>query len=216
MIIDPYTWSLVTIESIDHITDDTLRIRLAKPDGYQYYAGQYAIIRVQHLMRQYSFTSQPSEDYLDLLIQREPNGAVTGWFHDVAKPGDTMDISQAFGNFTLPEDRSIPLLFVAGRVGVAPCISLILAGHGYDAQLLYSVRTASQICYPDLMSQISASIFVTNDGQRIDEVSIRSHLRPDQVIYLCGSKRFVDGISQLLASLDVPAASIKRELFTLQ
>ena len=216
MIIDPYTWRSVTIRSIDRVTDDTISVQLTKPDDYTYVSGQYAIIRTQQLIRQYSFISTPDQDNLELLIQLEPGGAVTGWFHNSAKLGDTIEVSQAFGNFTLPADTSIDILLIAGRVGVAPFISMLRGAKSHQIALLYSVRDDSQVCYPKTMTDAQATIFVTSSGEQIDKKAIKPFLKADQLVYVCGSKRFVDGISALLYALDIPLTNVKRELFTLQ
>ena len=85
MIIDPYTWHEFVIEEKIEAASDTVAVRFKRPAGYQFRAGQYAIVRVKtdedrQLIRQYSFTSAPDDDTLELLVQREPSGIVSNWF----------------------------------------------------------------------------------------------------------------------------------------
>src|SRR5579864_7110707 len=41
------------------------------------------------------------------------------------KPGDSVTISEPMGDFVLPKDASIPLVFVAGGIGITPFHSII-------------------------------------------------------------------------------------------
>jgi len=223
MIIDPYSWHRLSIRSITKVSSDTVSVLLQRPADYQFRAGQYAVVRVsvegRQLMRQYSFTSAPDDETLELLIQREPDGAVSSWFCDNAIAGDTIEISQPFGGFTWP-DNDKPLLFIAGRVGIAPFISMLKhherVNTPREIAILYSVREPEQLCYRELIEKHRSLFFLTNHGDRLTQDALRQHLTPETVVYICGSKRFVDGITRELSELGVNEARIKRELFTLQ
>ena len=127
MIIDPYTWHRLPIRSVSFASSDTVAVRVDKPTDYDFRAGQYAVARVtiggQPLMRQYSFSSAPHDSQLELLIQHQPDGVVSSWFCKTAQVGDVIEISQPFGGFVL-EDTERPVLLVAGRVGIAPFVSM--------------------------------------------------------------------------------------------
>jgi len=222
MIIDPYTWHRLPIQHIARLTSDTISVRLPVPTGYSFHAGQYAIVRVvvggMPLLRQYSFASAPGNDFIELLVQREIDGEVSNWFHDKAQESEDIEISQAFGGFTWEREPE-PLLLIAGRVGIAPLLSIIRQHELTDAtnplSVLYSVREADQVLYRDLLEGVT-SFFVTKDGQRITQDVIHEHVTPSTTAYVCGSKRFVDGITEELRSLGMSGTHIKRELFTLQ
>lgn len=223
MIIDPYTWQLLPIQHLALLADDTLSVRVPKPPHYNYRAGQYAVIRVQvdgaPLLRQYSFVSCPSNDFLEFLIQREPGGSVTNWFHDEAVAGTTVEISQPFGSFGIDTEQH-PCLFIAGRVGVAPFVSIIRdelsKQRGDTISLLYSARGETPFCYPDLLSSVATTFFNTGTGARVDDVILTEHLTPTTRVYLCGSKQFVDSLTRRLLDLGVPKEHLQKELFTLQ
>jgi ferredoxin-NADP reductase len=222
VIIDPYTWRHLPIQHISRLTADTISVRLPRPDGYSFRAGQYAVVRVvvdgMPLLRQYSFASAPGNDFIELLVQRETDGEVSGWFHDKAKVNDHLEISQPFGSFTW-EGEPESLLLIAGRVGIAPLLSIVreheLKAAENPVSVLYSVREADQILHRDLLENIT-SFFVTSDGQRITADILKECVRSSTTAYVCGSKRFVDGVTSELRTLGVSEAHIKRELFTLQ
>lgn len=221
MIIDPYTWHQFVIEEKIAASTDTVALRFKRPSGYQFRAGQYAIVRVttgdgRQLIRQYSFTSAPDDDLLELLVQREPGGAVSNWFYGDAAAGDTVELSQPFGGFTLEHTGKRPVLLIAGRVGVAPYLSMLREAYRSNLSLLYSVRTEDQICFPDLLEQHNVQVIVTSQTPRIDKTLLKPLLAGKPLIYLCGSKQFVDAIMQYVLENGAVETDVRRELFTLQ
>lgn len=220
MIIDPYTWSRHRIETIAHVTSDTVAINLKRPVGYSFRAGQYAVVRItkttgESYIRQYSFSSAPVDDTLELLIQHEPDGVVSNWFFDEAKPGDSLELSQPLGSFTLNKSSKRHTLLIAGRVGIAPFVSMMRSGHK-NLSVLYSVKSSDQICFPELLKQHSVTIVQTDISPRISKTFLSNLLADKPVVYISGSKQFVDSITLALTELGTVAEDIKRELFTLQ
>lgn len=218
MIIDPYRWHQTTVTDITHITPDTLTLRVKRPEKYSFRAGQYAIVRTyltpeKFLVRQYSFSSPPSADWLEFTIQKEPGGEVTSWLHEHAAVGDHMEISQSYGNFTY-EQSARPLLFVAGRVGIAPFMSFIREHHTNLVHLIYSVGTREQICFWDEIADFTTAV-ITSEQPRIDRALLAGYIADHPVVYICGSRQFSEAIQAELVALGIPSTDIKRELFTL-
>ena len=221
MIIDPYTWHEFAIEEKIEAASDTVAVRFKRPAGYQFRAGQYAIVRVntgegRQLIRQYSFASAPEDDILELLVQREPSGVVSNWFYAEARPGDTVELSQPFGGFTLESVGKRPVLLVAGRVGIAPYLSMLREAYRSNLTLLYSVRTDDQVCLPDLLGQHRTKLIVTAHTPRIDKALLGPLLEEKPLVYICGSKQFVDAIMGFVLENGILESDIRRELFTLQ
>ncbi len=217
MIIDPYTWHKLTIDEIAPIAEATVAVRAEKPAGYQFRAGQYAVVRVNGtLLRQYSFASSPDNDKLEFIIQHEPEGQVSSWFYNIAKPGDSIEISQAFGNFTLDPHNTRPVLMIAGRVGIAPFMSMLRERPRRPVQLLYSVRNISQVVYGSEIAPFQPNIVTTATLPRISSYTLAPLLVNKPMVYVCGSKQFVDAIVALVQKSGVAGTDIRRELFTLQ
>ena len=223
MIIDPYTWHRVKIATVMTVATDTVAIRMPRPDGYTFRAGQYAVVRTvienTPLIRQYSFSSNPDDDMFELLVQCEPGGTVSNWFYTSAKPGDEIKLSQPFGNFTWDNEPG-PILLIAGRIGIAPFVSMLRHHQKVRSRapvsILYSVRDAKQICEKDLLDSYETTYLITGSGQRLSKELLQVHLGKNPTVYLCGSKQFVDALNTLLLSLQVSQDRIRRELFTLQ
>lgn len=220
MIIEPYTWRSVEITRIDRVSSDTIAVRTKKPDGFAFRAGQYTVIRVtttsgQMLVRQYSFSSSPDDDWLEFTIQKEPGGEVTSWFHEQATVGAAIEISQAFGHFTFDNTTGRPLIFVAGRVGIAPYMSYLRqATISNNVRITYSVREPDQVCFWDELKPMT-ELFVTREGKRISRADLEPYAQAYPVVYLCGSRQFVEAMQHHFAALGIPPEDIRRELFTL-
>lgn len=62
-------------------------------------------------------------------VQRQPHGLVSNWLNDHAATGDVLEISQAAGQFVLPEAKgqaaSSHVLMIAGGSGITPCRAML-------------------------------------------------------------------------------------------
>ncbi len=221
MIIDPYTWNQVIIKSIKTVADSTVVVRMERPKGYIFKAGQYSVARItlkngEQRIRQYSYSSSPLEpNTLEMLIQHEPNGEVSSWFCKYAKVGDSIEISQALGGFVL-NDSTRPTLLIAGKVGVAPYLSMLREGAHSNLSLVYSVRNKNQICFPSELETYNSTVVETSKTSRISIDLLGPHLSSNPIVYICGSKQFVYAVTETVVSGGVPIVDVYRELFTLQ
>jgi len=220
MIIEPYAWKQVKITDITPVSSDTLSLRLERPVHYSFTEGQYTVVRVtppngQLVVRQYSFSSAPHENYLEMTIQKEKGGEVSTWLEKFAATSTFIEISQPFGSFLqLPPGREI--VFIGGRVGIAPFMSVLRAQKETSHfHILYSVRQDDQVCYAEELNTYDTQIFITSNGERITRDSLNrfSTLRP--VVFLCGSRDFVEGMQLLAHEAGIPNEDVRRELFTL-
>jgi CDP-4-dehydro-6-deoxyglucose reductase, E3 len=123
-------WFDTTILEQEQLNADVLRVRLQKPEGYSYQAGQFCHVqRSDGLTRSYSLASVPEhEPWLELHLRVLPEGQLTGWFAHQAKLGDTVRISEPNGNcFYLPGNPDQPILLAGVGTGLAPLWGILRA-----------------------------------------------------------------------------------------
>ena len=102
---------------------------LLRPDGppLRYQPGQYVLLGdpdAELVVRSYSIANAPRRDGLiSLLVTRVPGGQLSGWVHDVLRPGDRVLLSGPYGSFTASGEPG-PVLFLAGGSGLAPVRAL--------------------------------------------------------------------------------------------
>ncbi|KMO24861.1 FAD-binding oxidoreductase [Methylobacterium aquaticum] len=193
-------------------------VRLTAPDGYQ-------------AQRSYSIASSPMRpEAIDLLIERLDDGEVSGFFSDVAEPGDAIELRGPIGGaFVWDPGMGGPLLLVGGGSGVVPLLAMLRhraeAAPGVPALLLYSARTrADVIARAELMRRDAEEpgfrlrLVLTREpgGRRIDAQTIGEALAALGMpahAFVCGSNPFVSTAADLLVEAGLPARTIRTERF---
>lgn len=111
------------VTRIDKLNAEITRLCLARPEHYQYRAGQYlTLFNADGVGRSYSLASVPAlDDDLELHIRRVPKGVVSGWVDKQLQVGATVAIGEALGNcFYVPGQPDQPLLLIGTGTGLAP------------------------------------------------------------------------------------------------
>jgi NAD(P)H-flavin reductase len=111
-----------TIVSLNDLSANVKQVRLHCSVPFDFRAGQYlTIIRQDGLARSYSIASLPEEGAIELHVRRLPNGRMSGWLHDGARPGDNVTILGPSGEcFYAPGREDQPLLLAGTGTGLAP------------------------------------------------------------------------------------------------
>jgi ferredoxin-NADP reductase len=207
-----------------HLAGQHIDVRLTAPDGYQ-------------AQRSYSIASAPGDGEIELAIERLDDGEVSPYFHEVAQPGDTIEVRGPIGGHFIwrPEDGG-PVLLVAGGSGIAPLMAIARAWSGAMATtpmlLFYSARTWDDLVYRDellaMAARTAAFTFVaaTTRGRkarpedferRLDGPMLRDILgrwdRTPAHAYVCGSNAFVGTAADHLVGAGVPARLIRTERY---
>jgi dihydroorotate dehydrogenase electron transfer subunit len=153
------------------------------------------------LRRPFSFSRIYPEDG-DLEILYRVIGRGTRLMSQL-EPGSTLSLIGPLGNgFELPIDRTVPLAFIAGGIGIAPLLELIAqvvsdrgAKGAEKLRLFYGARTASGLLPEDFLRGQGIRVhFATDDGsfgfkglitQMFEECMAAGDFRPVE-LYSCG------------------------------
>ncbi|MDP1708220.1 MAG: 2Fe-2S iron-sulfur cluster-binding protein [Gammaproteobacteria bacterium] len=137
---------------IDKLNSEITRLCLARPEDYQYRAGQYlTLFNADGVGRSYSLASVPAlDDDLELHIRRVPYGVVSGWVDKQLQVGATVAIGEALGNcFYVPGRPEQPLLLIGTGTGLAPLYGIardaIQQGHTGLIRLYHGSSTSDGI-----------------------------------------------------------------------
>jgi ferredoxin-NADP reductase len=117
----------VTIQEIRPIGPDVALVRLSRPEGFDFRPGQFITVkRADAVSRSYSIASQTDQtDVIDLHVRRVPQGQLSGWFHDAARPGDELWLEGPKGDCVYyPDYPDEPLVLIGTGTGIAPLMAI--------------------------------------------------------------------------------------------
>jgi len=234
-------WQIATIDSVQPCTHRLKSIFL-RAELQQHLAGQHVDIRLTaddgyQARRSYSIASAPGAALVELAIERLDDGEVSPYFHDIAQPGDPIELLGPIGGHFVwrPADAG-PLLLVAGGSGIVPLLAMLRQraqlGIVEPTLLLYSARTTEELAFADELQGYEAADpslrirFVTTRGparrthdltQRLDASSLARQLaewkRMPRAAYICGATRFVETIADGLVRSGVDAGVVRTERY---
>lgn len=227
---------LARVEAVRWETPRTRTIELRPNAAWRgFRAGQHVVLTVEvdgrRLSRTFSLAGAEDGRRLRLTIGRQPGGRVTGWLHDRLRTGDIVELSQAHGDLTLPADRAVPLLLIAGGTGITPFLAMLRTiasrGERRDVVLLcYAPSADEQIARAEL-----ATLAATVPGIRVHLACTRdpapaalaghfgaAHLAiaaPDyerRLTYLCGPASLMHAVDRHWRDAGL-TARLRREWF---
>lgn len=146
---------VVKVEQLSH---DVVRILLQLPadQRLQFMAGQYLDFLLDDGRRRaFSIANAPHDDeFVELHIRHVDGGEFTDWVFTELKENAVLRIEAPFGAFTLQEENTRPLLFIAGGTGFAPIKGQI--EQAFEAEinrpmkLYWGVRAERDLYLPEL------------------------------------------------------------------
>jgi ferredoxin-NADP reductase len=235
-------WQTATIERIVQETPRVKSFSLRMPEWQPFRAGQHFDVRLTapdgyQAQRSYSAASAPERaGVVDLTIERIEGGEVSPYFHDVATPGDRVELRGPIGGpFTWSAAMGGPLLLLGGGSGVVPLMSMLRhrrsSAPAVPAVLVYSARSIEDVIYRDELARMAGSepgfqLIVTltrsrpegwnGPARRVDAAMVGEALvraGPPGHVYCCGSDGFVENAANLIVAAGVPAERVRTERF---
>ncbi|MEU6461521.1 ferredoxin reductase [Streptomyces sp. NPDC046976] len=224
-------WQQATLTEIRRETPYAATFRLAVPRWAGHLPGQHLMLRLTAgdgytAQRHYSIASAPDDSgHIELTLDRVPDGEVSGWFHTVARPGDTIDVRGPLsGFFAWPGDR--PALLLGAGSGVVPLMSMIRHHRAraleVPLRMLVSARSPEELIYAAELGAETTPVFTRSApaGVPVGRVTA-AHLAPllaerppgGWEAYVCGSNGFAEHVSRLLVRAGQPADRIRIERF---
>lgn len=193
----------------------TFYFRPEKP--VRYTAGQFIELTVPHdnpdergIRHWFTLSSAPSEPLLSITTRffgdKSSTFKQTLFGLDI---GSTLTMSEPMGDFVLPIQTDIPLIFVAGGIGITPFLSILnelhATGQTRNAKLLHAVRNEDDIIDGDILKNVSihTTYVVENPtaawgGERgkltADLIIGIEQPHPDTLIYISGPEPLIETI----------------------
>ncbi len=209
------------------------------PVGFR--PGQYLELTVPHrgvdsrgARRMFSIGS-PADDPSRLSIGIKLSQPSSSFKRALAtlEPGAVVRSTWVGGDFLLPADPGVPLLFAAGGIGITPFVSQLAdrargVGRPVDVVLVYSVTSADELVYADELVAAGIRVLVSAPSEPGDLPPGWEYLGPGRVTsaalaaavpdlrgrraYVSGPPGFVDHVAHELRRAG--ARSVRRDAFS--
>jgi uncharacterized protein len=203
--------------------------------------------RDKPLIRCYSLSDSPHQkDYYRVTIKKEksppdkpdvPPGAGSGYFADVVKEGDILNVKAPTGHFFLDMTRLNPVVLIAGGVGITPmlCMANAIAASGSkrEAWFFFGVRNQREHIHKAELEKLAAEnenihlhVCYSKPGEK--DVKDRDYHHEGRVgiellkellpsnnfeYYLCGNGAFMKSVTDGLEAWGVPDKDVFFEAF---
>ncbi len=99
-------------------------------------------------------------DLIELTAHTQPDGAVSPFLREHARPGMVVSLSQAEGDFALPDERPDTVLLISGGSGVTPVMSMLRTlcheGHRGPVAFLHYARDEHDVAYASALAELAA------------------------------------------------------------
>ena len=226
-------------------SDDVFSLLLAPAAGEvpSHHTGQYVAIAVDlpdgsRQPRQYTISSGPRGDSIRVTIKRvrgvgdAPDGQVSTWLFENARPGTLLDVSQPAGDVVL-DDSEQPLVLVSAGIGITPVaailedlsrrqpqrtVRLFHADRAHDTHALYASLRRQVLAMDDAKAQnwyeADAELAPTLHPALPGFMDLAEVELPDNAtVFMCGPLPFMRASRETLLARGIPSARIHYEVF---
>ncbi len=235
-------YSIKLLKKIE-IAKGTMAFHFSKPEGFVYKAGQSIDLTLinppetdaEGNTRAFTLSSSPFEDSL-MITTRLRDTAFKRVLKNMAE-GTELKLAGPFGSFTLPNNSSIPVVFITGGIGVTPARSIITqASHDnlpHRIYLFYANRTPEDAAFlsdlkelqtqnhnftfvPTMTKPENAAISWSGETGYVNHGMLTKHIEGDIKIplyYLSGPAGMVAAMRTMLIEAGINEDNLRTEEF---
>jgi ferredoxin-NADP reductase/Na+-translocating ferredoxin:NAD+ oxidoreductase RnfD subunit len=220
---------LLAFKKKEMVAKDTWQFHFEPISKFIFIPGQYLEWTFPHknpdsrgTRRFFTVSSAPNEADVRLTMRVTEKGSSFKSAFMNFKKGQEIVASNPQGEFILPQDKALPLVFIAGGIGVTPFRSMIksmlLNNEKRDIVLFYSNRQEADIAFKKILDSAKdfgvriVYINTEKDGY-VDEEMIKEKV-PDyrkRIFYVSGPGRMIESIKKMLSKMKIK--KIKTDFF---
>lgn len=191
----------------------------------QYIAGQYIELFLPHsnpderkARRWFTLSSSPTEELLAITTRLiEPRRSTFKTALSNLKVGDEIKMLPPMGDFVLPKDETLPLMFIVAGIGVTPFRSMLKflldKDKRLDITVIYVPTRADEMIFSEILKKGSKK-FIHHSGRLGgQDILDYSGKLSNHIIYLAGPERMVENIQNDLIMAGVNQTQIRTDFF---
>lgn len=198
-----------------------------KPTGIvRYIAGQFIELTLPHdnpdergIKRWFTISSAPQEDHIVITTKHSASGS-SSFKHTLAslRPGIPVHMSDPMGDFVLPKDKTIPLVFVAGGIGITPFHSMLQwldnVNEQREIQLVYAVKSPEELVFSTLFENMDID-YITLIGKRPTADTVQDVVGglEGKRLYLSGPEPMIEALNEQFIDIGIDKDHIVTDYF---
>ncbi|HUD10684.1 MAG TPA: FAD-dependent oxidoreductase [Candidatus Saccharimonadales bacterium] len=225
-----------TLKKIHHETTDIITFWFEPEKPVDYIAGQFIEMSLPHpqpdergTKHWFTLSSSPTDSpFVSITTKFAERSSTFKAALRNLNLGDGVTISEPMGDFVLPKNSSIPLVFVAGGIGITPFHSIIKwlidTRQARELTFIYAVNNEHEMVFQKLFEHYGMNrIIVANkpdsawDGEtgRLTAKRILDLAKPttDTLIYVSGPEPMVETLDNDLENAGIPKARLVGDFF---
>lgn len=223
-----------TLDRIEPVSGEVKTFWFKPEKPIRQIAGQFTEISLPHKdtdergeRRWFTLSNSPEDEDLSITT-RFLGDKASSFKRSLAglKPGTVLSLADPMGDFVLPKDPKIPLLFVAGGIGCTPFHSIIKylkdKDEKRDIHMIYAAKQLEDVIFEDLFSTLEQfEIILTNPPRGWAGKS--GHIKADYIfeksgkgsrhIYLSGPEPMVEILDKDLIDLGIDRKRLHTDYF---
>ncbi len=228
---------ILTLLKKEEVARNTLSCKVSKPENFLFKPGQYMQVFLSEDSSDshtFSIAAAPHEDFLMFTTRIRKDSDFKQRLAARAE-GSELRIEAPGGQFVLPTETELPVVFLVGGIGITPVRSMVKHEEyrstsrpitvfysnptPEDAAFLHELETIALPYYrlvPTMTGMEKSAQEWNGEQGYIDEQMLRAHLKDmsQPIFYVVGPPGFVNAMVDLLHSIDeVPSTHVKSEDF---
>lgn len=219
-----------TITHIEKVTPNIYTYWLRPERRVRFDAGQFIEIFIPHSpvdnrgdWREFSLSSSPNDPELSITTNFFDNGSSYKNALKRIVPGTTVTFKEPMGDFVLPKDPTIPLVFVAAGLGTMPYVSMITwlkqRSEQRPIQLIHSVSRQADFLFDSVWEDYNLDFVpivtrpdATWPGKtgRLDVARLLEFIGSvdSKLIYLAGPQSLIEPMFNNLLATGIPRSQL--------
>ncbi len=188
----------------------------------RYTAGQFIELYLPHKdedsrghKRWFTLSSSPTEPLLAITTRLNGQGSSFKRELQALTPGQEVMMVDPMGDFVLPKDRSVPLVFVSAGLGVTPMRSMVKWLTDKKEQrtidMFYLTRAKEQLAFSDMLKTYVTTYTPVFRDVVLENLLVR--ITPGTLIYIAGPEQFVESLHTKLLTKGIAPERIVGDYF---
>lgn len=226
--------------TLDHIDDIATNIKTFwfKPErAVHQIAGQFTEIYLPHenpddrgVKRWFTLSDSPTDGLLSITTKYAGDDKSSSFKKHLfqLKPGAVVSLADPMGDFVLPKDTSIPIVYVAGGIGVTPIHSMIKylsdTHEKRDITLLYAVNHQDDMAFTELFQNYDLKFIpIVKEANpdwkgetgtiTVERILAEANKDPRSLVYLSGPEPMIEALADGLKEAGVSKNRIVTDFF---